>query len=825
MTIKYKVTEIAKDLKVSPQDVLDLLEKQFEAASYKKTSVLSEEEVNFILEHYSQNNQVENFDEYFASSKDKPKEKKAAVKQEKKADDSAKKVAAKKEESSKPQESKTPAAKADSNKSETQASKAQAEDKARRAKKKAPAKKKERLTQTIELKHKEEAGTNVVKETTETRHIDTKTVHVELDKYNERYENIAPTNQSKKINDNFQRKQKFGKRGGQRPSKYGKPKETEAQKLQRLALERARKQQLKISIPDEIIVSELASRLKVNVAEVIKKLMGLGVMAAMNEPIDFDTASLIAEEIGAKVEHEVTVTIEERLFDETEDEDTNLESRDPVVVVMGHVDHGKTSLLDRIRNADVTSAEAGGITQHIGAYKVHLEDGKNLAFLDTPGHEAFTAMRMRGANMTDIAILVVAADDGIMPQTVEAINHAKAAEVAIIVAINKIDKPEANPERIKQELTEHGLVPEEWGGDIICAPVSAKTGEGVPELLEMVNLVAEVKELKANPNRLAKGAVVEAYLDKGRGPVATLLVQNGTLKSGDSIIAGTAVGRVRSMLNDKGKEISEAGPSTPVEITGLAEVPTAGEMFNAVENERLARELVDKRKFAVKEEQFREYNKVTLDNLFTQIEDGNMKELSIVVKADVQGSVEAVRQSLEKLTNEEVRVKVIHGAVGAINKSDVMLANASDAIIIGFNVRPDSIAKVDAEENGVEMRLYRIIYDAIEDVEQAMKGMLDPKIREVQLGQAEVRQVYKITNIGTIAGSYVTQGKVARSAQIRLVRDGIVIAEDTIKSLKRFKDDAKEVAKGFECGIGLEKFNDIKEGDVFESFILEEYKD
>ena len=577
-------------------------------------------------------------------------------------------------------------------------------------------------------------------------------------------------------------------------------------------------------IPDEIVVSELASRLKVTATEVIKKLMGLGVMASINEVVDFDTAALVAEELGAKVEKEVHVTIEERLIETDEDPEESLQERCPVVVVMGHVDHGKTSILDRIRNAHVTDTEAGGITQHIGAYQVEYQ-GKKITFLDTPGHEAFTAMRARGANVTDIAILVVAADDGIMPQTIESINHAKAAGVSIIVAINKMDKEGADPDRVKQQLTEQSLVVEEWGGDVIAVPVSAKTGMGIDELLENILLVAEVKELKANPDRLARGTVVEARLDKGKGPVATLLVQNGTLKSGDVIIAGTSVGRIRTMTNDKGRSIKEAGPSTPVEITGLGEVPSAGDVFNAVADEKLARELVEQRKHEAKEELFQQHQKVTLDNLFSQIAEGEMKELPIIVKADVQGSVEAVKQSLEKLSNDEVRVKVIHGGVGAVSESAVMLANASNAIIVGFNVRPDPVAKQNAEQSGVDIRLYRIIYDAIEEITDAMKGMLAPKYREVETARIEVRQVYKISNVGTVAGSYVLDGKVGRNNEIRVVRDGIVIAEDKMSSLKRFKDDAKEVAAGFECGITLEKFTDIKEGDIFEAFYMEEYRD
>ena len=572
-----------------------------------------------------------------------------------------------------------------------------------------------------------------------------------------------------------------------------------------------------------ISVGELATRLKVTATEVIKKLMMLGVMATINEEIDFDTASLVAEELGAKVEHEVIVTIEDRLIDEDDDaEDT--EERCPVVVVMGHVDHGKTSILDRIRNAHVTAGEAGGITQHIGAYQVRYK-GKDITFLDTPGHEAFTAMRARGANITDIAILVVAADDGIMPQTVESINHAKAAGITVIVAINKMDKEGANPDRVKEELTKYGMVCEEWGGDVICVPVSAKTGEGIDELLENILLVAETSELKANPDRRAKGTVVEARLDKGRGPIATLLVQNGTLHTGDVIIAGTAVGRVRVMTNDKGKTVHTAGPSVPVEITGLAEVPEAGDVFNAVEDERLARELVEQRKHEAKQAKFNEYQKVTLDNLFSQIEQGEMKELSLIVKADVQGSVEAVTQSLEKLSNEEVRVRVIHGGVGGIKESDVMLASASNAIIIGFNVRPDQTAEEIAARDKVDIRTYRVIYDAIEEIETAMKGMLAPKYREVVMGRIEVRQVYKISNVGAVAGAYVLSGKVTRQCEIRVVRDGIVIAEDKMSSLKRFKDDAKEVGEGYECGITLEKFRDFKEGDIFEAFIMEEYRD
>ena len=658
---------------------------------------------------------------------------------------------------------------------------------------------------------------------TQRRTVDTRGSYVDLDKYNERYDQMATSNKHK--NDNYSsKKQKINQKSAQRNRQQFSKKESETEKLKRLELERARKQQLKVLIPDNITVGELATRLKATATDVIKQLMKLGVMASINQEIDFDTAAIVADEMGAKVEKEVIVTIEERLIDDTDDDDTNLQPRCPVVVVMGHVDHGKTSILDRIRNAHVAAGEAGGITQHIGAYQVNI-NGQDITFLDTPGHEAFTSMRARGANITDIAILVVAADDGIMPQTIESINHAKAAGVSIIVAINKMDKEGANPDRIKEELTKYDLVCEDWGGDVICVPVSAKTGEGIDELLENVLLVAEVKELKANPDRLAKGTVIEARLDKGRGPIATLLVQNGTLKQGDVLIAGTAVGRVRVMTNDKGRSVKTAGPSVPVEITGLAEVPSAGDIFNAVEDERLARELVEQRKHEAKQEQFNAYRKVTLDNLFSQIAEGEIKELPIVVKADVQGSVEAVKQSLEKLSNDEVRVRVIHGAVGAVKESDVMLANASNAIIVGFNVRPDPVAADSAARDGVDIRLYRIIYDAIEEISTAMKGMLAPKYRDVEQGRVEVRQVYKISNVGMVAGSYVLSGKVTRGSQVRVVRDGIIIADDKIAGLKRFKDDAKEVAEGYECGISLEKFADVKEGDIFETYIVEEYRE
>ena len=843
-TKKYKVSELAKDLGTTSNDIIECLAKAFEGTK-KNSSSLLDEEVNYVLEVYTQKNEVKSFDEYFAAKtktvKEEPKkeEKKPAAKKEepKKAEPKEQpkaevKPAPKAEPKPQPKAEPKPEVKAEPKKEEPKKTEPKEQPKVEarpQQKKKEPAKKKEQGQKIIfGGKVEDNVKGYTVSEGTQSvakrKTVDTRGSYIELDKYNERYDNLADNRNTKNNKDSFGKKQKITQKSQQYKKQQHSKKETEAEKLRRLELERARKQQLKVMIPDEIVVSELATRLKVTVTEVIKKLMGLGVMASINEVIDFDTASLVADELGAKVEKEVIVTIEERLIVDEEDKAEDLEERSPVIVVMGHVDHGKTSILDRIRNANVADGEAGGITQHIGAYQVKY-GGKVLTFLDTPGHEAFTSMRARGANITDIAILVVAADDGIMPQTVESINHAKAAGVSLIVAINKMDKIGADPDKIKQELTKYDLVVEDWGGDVIAVPVSAKTGMGIDDLLENVLLVAEVKELKANPNRLAKGTVVEARLDKGKGPVATVLVQNGTLKMGDVIIAGTAVGRVRTMTNDKGQQVSVAGPSCPVEITGLAETPSAGDIFNAVADERLARELVEQRKHQAKEELFSQYQKVTLDNLFAQISEGEMKELPIIVKADVQGSVEAVKQSLEKLTNEEVRVRVIHGAVGAISESDVMLAAASNAIIVGFNVRPDPVAKANAEHDGVDIRLYRIIYDAIEEIESAMKGMLAPKYKEVDTARVEVRQVYKISNVGNVAGSYVLSGKIGRNDLIRVVRDGIIIADDKMSSLKRFKDDAKDVSAGFECGITLEKFTDIKEGDIFEAYVMEEYRD
>lgn len=788
MTKKYKLHEAAKDFNVPSKKLIELLGKYFEGDKKSQTA-LEEKELDVIFDVLTAENAVDSLDSYFAMQKPAgeraPKVQKAAEK-------------------------------APAKETAKEAAKAPAGEKAQKpaAAAGAPEKRKKEKDPNRPMQSRTKG---------EIRHIDTRAENVELDKYNERYENIAPAND--RNGDNVVRKQKL-KQKSQQYRKQGmrsRKHETEKERMARIAAERAKKQ-IKITVPDEITVGELAARLKMTAAEVIKKLFSLGQMATVNEVIDYDTAAIVATELGAKVEKEVVVTIEERIIDDTEDAEEDLVKRDPVVCVMGHVDHGKTSLLDAIRHTAVTETEAGGITQHIGAYRVDV-DGQKITFLDTPGHAAFTSMRARGAQATDIAVLVVAADDGIMPQTVEAINHAKAANVSIIVAINKMDKPGASPDKIMQQLTEYELIPEEWGGDVICVPVSAKTHMNIDKLLESILLVAELKELKANPNRAGKGIVIEARLDKGRGPVATLLVQNGTLKTGDTIVAGMSVGRVRVMTNDRGQRVETAGPSVPVEITGLVDVPQAGDTFDAVSDERLARELVEQRKREAKEEEFNQFHKVTLDNLFASINQGEMKELDIIVKADVQGSVEAVRQSLEKLSNDEVKVKVIHGGVGAISESDVMLANASNAIIVGFNVRPDPVAAEVAERDGIDMRMYRIIYDCIEEIEAAIKGMLAPKYREVILGRVEVRNVFKLSSAGMIAGSYVLEGKVTRNAQIRVVRDGIVITEDSISSLKRFKDDVKEVAQGYECGIGLEKFNDIKEGDIFEAFIMEEYKD
>lgn len=837
MRLKYRVHELAKDLKVTNKEILQVLANYFDEPK-KYMTALTDEELNVVFEYFTKKNQCENFDAYFSQNKAAKKEdsKSVEVKKEKA---KTRNIKQKKEENSKVniirpnldenlrQEEKNQAVttkKKTAKPNKTTSGKAANNDK---PKNKFENKTRENKARN-EMENKFQYSQNRARddeniqnkiERPASRLIDTRSVNVNIDKYDEKYDRLA----SEKIKtDNIVKKQKLNQRSQRRGKPKSAKRETEAERLKRIAMERKSKP-ITITIPEEIVVSDLAVKLKATVAEVIKKLMMLGVMATVNDTIDFDTASLVAMEFHAKVEKEVVVTIEEQIIDDSEDDDENLIPRAPVVVVMGHVDHGKTSLLDIIRNSNVTDSEAGGITQHIGAYRVKIND-REITFLDTPGHEAFTTMRARGAQVTDIAILVVAADDGIMPQTVEAINHAKAAGVSIIVAINKVDKDTADIDRVKNQLTEYEIVPEEWGGDVPCIAVSAKTKQGITELLEMVTLIADMKELKANPDRAGKGTVIEARLDKGRGPIATILVQNGTMKIGDIIVAGTAVGRVRAMTNDRGEKVTSAGPSVPVEITGLNDVPNGGDTFNCVSDERLARELVEQRITNKKEEQFNSQTKVTLDNLFDQMQLGDVKELKIIVKADVQGSVEAVKQSLLKLSNDEVRVNVIHGGVGAVNESDVMLANASNAIIIGFNVRPDAVAADNAERDGVDMRLYRVIYDCIEEIEAAMKGMLAPKFKEKILGRAECRVVYKISNVGTISGSYVLSGKIVRNAQIRVVRDGIVISEDKLSSLKRFKDDAKEVAQGYECGIGLEKFNDIKEGDIFEAFVMEEIK-
>ena len=832
MITKYKVSEVAKDFGLQSKDISDILGKYFDDPK-KSSTALDSKELDVLFDVLTQDNSVTSFDAYFAMQKKeekkpepkkeekKPVQKKEGNKPQDKKQE-GKKPEAKKDEAKKPEE-KNQDKKFDGKKPENK----KPEDKKPENKKAAekPAEKKHGESSLNPFKKHEKKNDGPMQSRTkgEKRTIDTRAEDIQLDKYNERYENIAPVHS---INDNVQTKQKLKQKSQQYRKQQGmrsKRKESEAERLKRIEAERAKKT-LVITVPEEITVGDLAAMLKRTAAEVIKKLFSLGMMATVNQVIDFDTAEIVATELGAKVKKEVVITIEDRIIDDHEDDAADLLPRSPVVCVMGHVDHGKTSLLDAIKNTSVTETEAGGITQHLGAYRVHL-NGQDITFLDTPGHAAFTAMRARGAMATDIAILVVAADDGIMPQTIEAINHAKAAGVSVVVAINKMDKPDASPDKIMQQLTEHELIPEEWGGDVICVPVSAKTRMNIDSLLESVLLVAEMKELKANPNRAGKGIVIEARLDKGRGPVATLLVQNGTVKSGDIIVAGTAVGRVRVMTDDKGRRVDEAGPSVPVEITGLAEVPVGGDAFDCVSDEKLARELVEQRKRQMKEEEFRSMQKVTLDNLFDSINAGSLKDLNVIVKADVQGSVEAVRQSLEKLSNEEVRVKVIHGGVGAVNESDVMLANASNALIVGFNVRPDSVAEVNAERDGVEMRMYRVIYDCIEEVEAAIKGMLAPKFRDVEQGKAEVRDVFKLSSAGTIAGCYVIDGKITRNSKIRVVRDGIVVFEDEIASLKRFKDDQKEVATGYECGVGLEKFNDIKEGDILEAYIVEEYKD
>ncbi len=782
---KYKVNELAKDFGMQTKQIIEILGKYFPTPK-KSGQNLEEQELNVVFEYLTQNNQVGSIQDIYADS---PRQEKPAAPVK-----------------------------------DAPAAQPPKGGKAAPAAKDAPAPAQgQQQAQKPQQGVQQQPDARVPK----TKVVDTrKATNVNLDKYDEKLQDMADRSgrSGGGRRDRDQNKEKFRNAGNKKRGQMSfssKRKQEEAEKMRRLQLEIAKKTPLTVKIPDEISVGELASRMKKTGAEVVKSLMKNGVMASLSQIIDFDTAAITAEEMGCKVEREVVVTIEEKLIDTAEDRPEDLVPRAPIVVVMGHVDHGKTSLLDYIRSASVAKGEAGGITQHIGAYQTEI-NGKPITFLDTPGHEAFTSMRARGAMVTDIAILVVAAEDGIMPQTVESINHAKAAGIPIIVAINKMDKPEANPERIKQQLTEYELVAEDWGGETIICPISAKTGMGIDSLLEMVTLTAEVAELKANPNRAAQGTVVEARLDKGRGPVATLLVQNGTLKAGDIIIAGTAVGRVRAMLDDKGNRITEAGPSVPVEITGLGEVPGAGSPFNAVADERLARELVEQRKTEERAKANAPVQKVSLEDLFSQIQAGEVKDLNIIVKADVQGSAEAVKASLEKISNEEVRVRVIHSGVGAINESDVMLAATSKAIIVGFNVRPDPAARDSAARSNVDMRMYRVIYDAIGEVEAAMKGMLAPKFREALIGHAEIRQTYKVSGVGTVAGCYVQDGKIQRSCQVRIVRDGIVIHEGMLASLQRFKDAVKEVASGYECGMSIEKFNDIKEGDIIECFVMEQ---
>ena len=797
---KYKVNELAKDFGMQTREIIDILGKYFDTPK-KSGQNLDEKELNTVFEYLTQHNQVSGIQVIFADAA--PAKPKSAP------------PAQQAQGGGKPQQAQAQPQQGGGKQQPAQGG-AQPAQSAGKPQAAAQAQQPQQAQQTRQSMPRQ------------TKVVDTrKATNVNLDKYDEKLQDLADrSDRSGGRRGGTQQQGKEKIRGGGNKKRgqmtfSNKRKQEEAEKLRRLQLEIAKKTPLTVKIPDEISVGELASRMKKTGAEVVKCLMKNGVMASLSQLIDFDTAAIIAEEMGCKVEKEVVVTIEEKLIDTAEDKAEDLVSRAPVVVVMGHVDHGKTSLLDYIRNAHVASGEAGGITQHIGAYQVQI-NGKPITFLDTPGHEAFTSMRARGAMVTDIAILVVAAEDGIMPQTVESINHAKAAEIPIIVAINKMDKPEANPERIKQQLTEYGLVAEEWGGDTIICPISAKTGMGIDNLLEMVTLTAEVAELKANPNRAAQGTVIEARLDKGRGPVATLLVQNGTLHQGDIIIAGTAVGRVRAMVDDKGGRLTDAGPSVPVEITGLSEVPGAGNTFNAVADERLARELVEQRKEEAKAKANAPIQKVSLEDLFSQIQAGEVKDLNIIVKADVQGSAEAVKSSLEKLSNDEVRVRVIHSGVGAISESDVMLAATSKAIIVGFNVRPDAAARDSAARSNVDMRMYRVIYDAINEVEAAIKGMLAPKFKEVDLGRAEVRNVFRITGVGMVAGCYVTEGKVQRGAQMRLLRDNIVIYDGAIASLQRFKDSVKEVAQGYECGITFEKFQDIKVGDVIEAFLMEQ---
>ena len=818
--VKYRVKEVAADFGISPKEISDIVGKYYEKPR-SNTQVLTVDELNAVFEHITRNNQISDISQVFnIKPKEQPAPKAEAPKQEAPKQDAPKQPAQQNQNRPAQQNQNRPMQNQGQNRPAQQNQNRPMQNQGQNR----PAQQNQNRPMQNQNAPQQAQKQPEPERKRERRVVDTSAVQVNTSRFDD-VDNLV----SERVQDFQGGKQRIGGKGAkqqkqQMMSKKGnKSRNEEQEKLRKLQMEVARKAPTVVKIPDEITVSELASRMKKTVAEVIKCLMKNGVMAGMNQTIDYDTAEFVATELGCKVEKEITITIEERLIEDHVDTAEELETRAPVVVVMGHVDHGKTSTLDAIRKTSVTAGEAGGITQHIGAYTVDV-DGQMITFLDTPGHAAFTSMRARGAKSTDIAILVVAADDGIMPQTVESINHAKAAEVPIIVAINKMDKPTANPDKIKEQLTKYDLIPEEWGGETIICPISAKTGMGLDNLLEMVLLTAEVQELKANPNRRAKGTVIEARLDKTRGPIATLLVQNGTLKQGDIVIAGTAVGRVRVMTNDKGRTVKTAGPSIPVEITGLADVPSAGDAFDAVTDERMARELVEQRKQAQKDALANAMNKVTLDNLFARMQEGQMKELPLIVKADVQGSAEAVKASLEKISNEEVRVRVIHAAVGAINESDILLASTAGAIIVGFNVRADSAAQSNGLRAGVDMRFYRVIYDAINEIEAAMKGMLAPQYQEVVIGHAEVRMTYKVSSIGTVAGCMVKDGKVSRDAKVRVLRDNIVVYEGEIGSLQRFKDQAKEVTAGYECGMTVAGYNDIREYDVFECFVMEEIK-
>lgn len=790
MLKKYRIHELSKDLKITSKEVIQTLSTYFDG-KYNHMSALNENELDVILELHTRKFESENFDEFFSYRKNN-----VDITEEnlKSIIDSYSKKRASKEENTKKNNVNIK-----------------------------PNKEKDSPKKVNRYKVNDNNSSNVkiepvVIKKTETQSINTRIENININKYDEKYDQIASERKFGKKVDQSSSKQKFSKN---KKNFKSKKKESETERLRRIELERKSKP-LKVLIPDEITVSELASRLKASSKDVIKKLISLGVMSSVNDTIDFDTASLVALEFNAKVQKEKIVSIEELAIDMTPDAPEDLKPRSPVVVVMGHVDHGKTSILDYIRKSNVASGEHGGITQHIGAYKAKVGD-KFVTFLDTPGHEAFTSMRARGAKATDIAVLVVAADDGIMPQTVEAINHAKEANVSIIVAINKIDKPGANIEKVKQQLMEHSIVPEEWGGDTICVPVSAKTGEGIDELLNMILLSSELLELRANPNRNARGVVIESKVDKGRGVVSTFLITNGTLKKGDVIIAGTSFGRVRSMHDSFGRVISSAIPSEPVEITGLDIPPNGGDTFDVVSDEHLAHQLVEQRKF-IKSMENSTFKTVNSNNVFDVLKKQGQKTLKIIVKADANGSAEALKQSLERLSNDEITIKVIHSGVGAINESDVMLASVSGSLIIGFNVRPDSRASESAHDNGVEIKIYRIIYDCINDIKKLMEGMLTPETVEVKLGTAECRKVFKISNVGTIAGCYVPSGKIVRGANVRVIRDGIIKADDKISSLQINRNDAKEVLHGFECGILMEKFNDLKVNDIIECYSIENAK-